>query len=207
MIGRLRALASDRRGATLIEFAMILPVMMMLIMGLSDLLFQSYAQAVLTGETQKAGRDAGIEGSAATGSALDAKVVSRMAPLLKNLTKSCTTGAVTSPAWCSTRKNYDTFEAMAPEPFTDTDNDGLRDAGECYTDMNGNRTWDADPGLSGQGGASAVTAYTIQIRFPRTFPVAGLLGWSATQTIRASTVLKNQPYATQTTTTPVTVCT
>jgi hypothetical protein len=31
--------------------------------------------------------------------------------------------------------------------------------------------------------------------------VAGLLGWPSTQTISATTLLKNQPYATQTTNT------
>jgi hypothetical protein len=43
--------------------------------------------------------------------------------------------------------------------------------------------------------------------YPRLFPVAGLLGWPKTQTISATTLLKNQPYATQTTTANVTVCT
>lgn len=202
---RHHALARDERGATIIEFALIVPVMMMLIMGLSDMLFQSYAQAVLTGEVQKAGRDAGLEAS--TTDTVDARVVARMRPLLKNLTPSCATGAVTQPVWCAKRLSYDNFTEVGPEPFVDRDGDGVRDPGECYTDVNGNKQWDAEPGTTGQGGASAVTLYTMQITFPRMFPVARILGWSAAQTIRATTLLKNQPFATQTTTASTTICT
>lgn len=201
MIGRL---ARDARGVTVIEFAFILPVLLVLVMGLSDMLFQSYAQAVLTGEVQKAGRDAGLEAS--DPAAIDAKVISRMTPLLKNLSNSCATGPVANPVWCAKRLSYDNFTEIGPEPFTDTDGDGIRDPGECYTDVNGNKQWDAEPGSDGQGGASAVTYYTMQITFPRIFPVAALMGWSASKTIRASTILKNQPFATQTTTAATTIC-
>lgn len=197
----------DRSGAALVEFAFIAPVMMVLIMGLSDMLFQSYAQAVLTGEVQKAARDSAIEGGGTNAGAIDAKVISRMTPLFKGLTQSCATAAAANPVWCSTRKSYDSFANVAPEPFTDADGDGIRDPGECFTDLNGNKTWDADPGMTGQGGAGAITTYTMTLTFPRIFPVAGLMGWSPRKTIRASTVLKNQPYAAQTTTTPQTVCT
>lgn len=207
MTGHFRRLLHDRGGAALVEFAFVAPIMMVLIMGLSDLLFQSYAQAVLTGEVQKAARDSAIEGGAANAGTIDAKVISRMAPLLKGLTPSCATTAPANPVWCSTRKSYDSFANVAPEPFTDANADGIRNPGECFTDLNGNKAWDADPGVTGQGGAGAVTTYTMAITFPRIFPVAGLLGWSPQKTIRASTVLKNQPYAAQTTTTPQTVCT
>ena len=64
--------------------------------------------------------------------------------------------------------------------------------------------WDADPGLSGQGGANDVTLYTMTITYPRLFPVTKALGVSSTQTITATTLLKNQPYATQTLTTVTT---
>lgn len=207
MTRSLARLRRDRRGVALIEFAFVAPIMLILLMGLSDLLFQSYAQAVLTGEVQKAARDSGIEGGSAGAAAIDAKVASRMASLLKNLANSCSTAVAATPVWCATRKNYDSFGTIAPEPFTDADGDGLREPGECFTDLNGNATWDADPGMTGQGGASAVTMYTVSVTFPRIFPVTGLLGWSSRKTIRASTTLKNQPYAAQTTTTPATVCT
>lgn len=192
---RLASLAPDTRGATVVEFAFVIPVMMVLLMGLGELTYRAYAQSILTGSLQKAARDSGIEGGAASTDAIDEKVkvmVRKIAP---------------DATFVSTRKNYDTFTAVAPEPFTDTNGNGIRDAGECFTDINGNKTWDADPGTSGQGGASEVTLYTMTVTYPRLFPVAKLLGWSGNGTLTATTLLKNQPYASQVTTTATTVCT
>ena len=72
-----------------------------------------------------------------------------------------------------TRKNYDSFSVIKPEPFTDTNGNGIRNTGECYTDINGNSQWDADPGVSGQGGANDVTLYTVTVTYPRLFPLFG----------------------------------
>ena len=188
-------LRDDRRGAVLVEFALLTPLMLLMLMGLGDMLYQVYTQSILNGELQKAARDSGIEGGAASTSTIDAKV--------QTMVKKIAPGAT----FTSTRKSYDSFSEVAPEPFTDTNGNGVRDPGECFTDENGNGTWDQDPGAAGQGGASAVTVYTMTATYPRLFPVAGLFGWPTTQTVSATTLLKNQPYATQTTTANVTVCT
>ncbi|MES3152051.1 TadE/TadG family type IV pilus assembly protein [Sphingomonas faeni] len=198
-------LAKDRRGATLIEFALVCPVMLLIMMGLGDLLYQAYAQSILNGAIQKAARDSTIEGGASNAAAIDGQVITLMTPLMKNLANNCAASGPTG-TWCSTRKSYDTFSEVAPEPFTDTNSNGVRDPGECYTDVNGNGAWDADPGLNGQGGASAVTLYTMTITYPRLFPVAGLMKLSPTQTITATTLLKNQPYAGQTVSANATIC-
>lgn len=190
----LRSLRRDRRGATLVEFAIVCPVMLLLMMGLGDMLYQIYAQAVLNGAVQKAARDSGIEGGAANTATIDGQVSSIVGKVVGNAT------------FVATRKSYDSFSEVAPEPFTDTNGNGIRDAGECFTDENGNGTWDADPGLAGQGGAGAVTLYTVTATYPHIFPVGRLLGWTGSQVISASTLLKNQPYATQTTNANVTVC-
>jgi Flp pilus assembly protein TadG len=189
------ALRDDRRGAVLVEFAILAPVMLMMLMGMFDLLYQVYTQSILNGELQKAARDSGIEGGSASTATIDAKVQT----MVKKIAPSAT--------FTSTRKSYDTFSEVAPEPFTDSNSNGVRDPGECFTDENGNGSWDQDPGATGQGGASAVTVYTMTATYPRLFPVASLLGWPTTQTVSATTLLKNQPYATQTTTANVTVCT
>lgn len=190
----LRSLGRDRRGATIIEFAIVAPVMMIVLMGLGDMLHQVYAQSILDGALQKAGRDSAIQGGAENTAAIDAKVKSMVGSIVKNGT------------WSSTRKSYADFSSIKPEDFTDGNGNGRRDPGECFTDINGNSTWDADPGRTGQGGANDVALYTMTISFPRVFPVAKLLGASNTQTIRSQTLLKNQPFATQTVNTPATIC-
>jgi Flp pilus assembly protein TadG len=199
-------LAKDRRGATLIEFALVCPVMLLIMMGLGDLLYQAYAQSILNGSIQKAARDSALEGGASNAATIDGQVITLMTPLIKNLTNNCAPSGSTG-TWCSTRKSYDTFSEIAPEPFTDANSNGVRDPGECYTDVNGNGAWDTDPGLNGQGGASAVTVYTMTITYPRLFPVAGLMKLSPMQTIAATTLLKNQPYAGQTVSANATICT
>ncbi len=195
LLRRLRALARNTRGATLLEFAIVAPVMMVLLMGICDMAYQIYAQSILNGALQKAGRDSTIQGAANDTSDIDQKVTDMVKKIAANAT------------FTYTRKNYDAFSLIKPEPFTDSNNNGVRDAKECFTDINANGSWDSDPGVTGQGGANDVTVYTVTVTYPRLFPVAKLFGWSQSMTISASTVLKNQPYASQSVVTPKQVCT
>ena len=192
-------LLRNRRGSTIVELAIVLPVMMLMIMGLGDLLFQEYAQSILTGAVQKAGRDSSIQ--SANTSMIDAAVIGVTSSLVATPTQACPSSAAAT--WCSTRYSYDTFTEVAPEPFVDADKDGMCDHGESFTDVNANNHWDANPGASGQGGAGAVTLYTMTLTYKRLFPMATMLGWPANATITASTLLKNQPYASQTMTTAI----
>lgn len=191
----LRQLRDDTRGNTIIEFAIVAPVMMTLMMGLGDLLYQTYNQSILDGAIQKAGRDSSIQGAAQQISAIDTRVITMIKTISKNAT------------WTSKRETYASFNAIAPERFTDTNGNGVRDAKECFDDINGNNQWDANPSRNGQGGANDVTMYTIVVTYPRLFPVAKLLGFSSNNVITGRTLLKNQPYATQTTSAPVAICT
>lgn len=190
-------IGTDRRGVTVVEFAMILPVMLAMIMGLGELMYQAYAQSILEGAIQKAGRDSGIQGGADNAAAIDQSVLT--------MVKVISSGAKFASA--PDRKNYATFAAAKPEPFTDTNGNGVRDAKECFDDINGNGSYDTDPGVSGQGGANDVTLYTVKVTYPRLFPVASFFGASPTQTIVAKTFLKNQPYTTQSAATVKNLCT
>ncbi len=193
----LRHFSSDRRGVTVIEFAMVLPVMLAMIMGLGELMYQVYAQSILEGAIQKAGRDSAIQGGADNAAAIDQSVL--------DMVKTISSGA--SFVGTPKRANYATFTSAKPEPFTDTNGNGVRDAKECFDDINGNGTYDTDPGASGQGGANDVTLYTVKISYPRLFPVASFFGVAPTQTIVAKTFLKNQPYASQSVVTVKNICT
>lgn len=201
-----RGIGKNERGATLVEFAIVAPVMIILMMGLCDLLYQIYARSVLSGAVQKAARDSAIQGGGNLADTLDAQVLTAMSGLFGATTKSCATNPAPG-TWCSSRKSYSTFTNVGPEPFTDLNDDKVRQAGECYADINGNKQWDADPGVTGQGGANDVALYTMNVTYPRIFPVAGLFGWPSSVTISTSTLLKNQPYATQATSSPATICT
>lgn len=186
LAGRLsRRIAGDTRGATIIEFAFVAPVLMVLLMGLFDLLHQIYAQSILDGALQKAARDSAIEGGAASADTFDQDVWS----MVKSVAPDAT--------YKSKRLSYSTFQSIRPEDFVDKNKNGVCDKGETFTDINNNGVWDALPGVVGQGGAEDVTQYTMTVTYKRLFPVAGLMGWPETMSISASTLLKNQPYDSQ----------
>jgi Flp pilus assembly protein TadG len=191
-----RSLSRDERGAALIEFAFVVPVFLLLVMGFCELAYQAYVQSVLTGAVQKAGRDATIQG--ATTSGIDGSVLTQV--------QAAAPRAAFATGYPS-RKSYAQFGDIEPEPFVDTNGNGVRDTGECFTDVNDNDLWDADPGTTGQGGANDAVVYTVAIIYPRLFPLAARMGWGTTQTLSATTTLKNQPYASQQTGTYSTVCT
>ncbi len=196
MIARVvRRLRGDERGVTIIEFAIVTPVMLVLIMGLGELAYQGYVQSVLTGSVQKAGRDSTIQGNGTQTAQIDSVVMQAVWTVAKNAT------------YTSTRESYSTFGQIAPEPFVDSNHNGQYDAAtECFTDTNGNNVWDADPGASGQGGASDVTVYSINISYPRLFPVFKMIGLPSIAALTATTTLKNQPWATQSVTASKQVC-
>ena len=99
------------------------------------------------------------------------------------------------------------FGTVAGEPFQDNNMNGIYDpAKECFTDTNNNKVWDADPSNKGQGGAGDVVVYRMDISYPRLFPVAKLMGMSPRAQLSATTILKNQPYKTQVSYTPVQIC-
>jgi len=184
-------LTGDERGSPAAEFVLVLPAALLVMLGLGDLTYQAYLESVLTGAVQKAGRDSTIQGS--NTSTLDQNVMTVVKAVAPKAT------------FASSRTNYDNYTAVAPEPFTDSNNNGVHDTHECFSDVNGNGAWDTDPGSTGQGGASDVTVYKMTITYTRLFP-AWLVGWSSTETVSASTYLKNQPYATQNTATVRTIC-
>jgi len=182
-------LARDTRGATLVEFGIIAPVLCMLLLCGFDMAHTLYMQAVLQGIVQKAARDSTFEDADQNRlNQIDATITSQVQALNHSVT----------PIF--TRRYYRTFadaSAAMTEPWTDTDNDGTCDNGEPYEDDNNNGVWDQDGGNGGQGGAKDRTVYTVQLHYPHLFPVYNFIGGSNYVDLSATTILENQPYADQ----------
>lgn len=181
---RLPTLLRDAEGATLIEFALVAPVLLMVLMGIFDMSYNIYTSIMLEGAIQKAARDSTIEGAEGRAGEIDAAVtravhhVAPQADLQFN------------------RKAYTNFtDVSEPEDFTDVDNNGTCSEGEPYEDINGNGRWDTDRGTAGFGGARDAVLYTVTVDVPRLFPVAGLIGLPDTFSTQSETVLRNQPFA------------
>ncbi|MFM6854875.1 MAG: TadE/TadG family type IV pilus assembly protein [Sphingopyxis sp.] len=190
----IRRLRRDERGAYMIEFALIMPTFLMLVMGTFDLGFQMYAKAVLAGAVEAAARSNTLETNSADQSAVDQQVRNQVGVVAKYATLTFI------------RQNYQDFSNVnSPEDFNDTNGNGQRDTFECFSDANNNGAYDTDRGDNGQGGASDVVLYQANMKFDRIFPLWKMLGQSQEKTITVKTVMRNQPYSNQTDSTVV-VC-
>jgi Flp pilus assembly protein TadG len=186
-----RTLRRDKRGATVVEFAMVAPVMGLILLGAFDVSHTLWTRAALQGVVQKTGRDSTLESTASTAAqqtALDNKVKAQVSALANNATVGIT------------RRYYRSFSEAADaqaEQWTDTNSNGRCDAGEPYQDANRNSTWDSDGADSGLGGAKDAVVYTVTMSYPRMFPIYKIVGGSDTTKLSATTVLRNQPYGDQ----------
>lgn len=178
-----RRIRQDRRGATIIEFAMILPAMCALLIAALELGYHAYASSVAQGALMDASRMATVGGF--TLPQVDARVRQRLSHFADRAT------VVTNA------QSYREFSNVGtPEPITsDTAPLGAYNAGDCYEDVNNNGRWDSDQGRTGTGNADDVVRYSVTITYPRILPVAEMLGWSDTQEIYYETLLRTQPFA------------
>jgi Flp pilus assembly protein TadG len=192
LMGRL---LRDRRGTSAIEFGMTAPLLFMVVFGTLQVAQSYYVNTVLNGAVNAAARKSSLQSGQTSSTALDtlvAKMIKYVMP----------TASVTF-----TRKNYAEFTAVGrPEDFTDTNANSTYDANECFVDMNGNSMWDSDMGKTGLGGANDVVVYTVTVSYKQWFGFAKMFGLPEYQTIPSTTILKNQPFATQSTRTGTSVC-
>src|SRR3546814_6070602 len=104
---------------------------------------------VLQGAVSNAGRDSTLEAYARSQADLDTLVREQVQQVFAN-------AEVTF-----SRKAYDRFDQVGVEErYTDENENGSYDIGECYDDSNGNGQWDADRGRTGNGGADDVILYS-----------------------------------------------
>lgn len=179
------ALGRDQRGATIVEFALILPVMCVLMLGTLDLGYRSYVTSIVQGSLHEAARMATIGGVPTAD--IEAHVRDRLRDFSGDATVTTTT------------RSYADFNGVStPETITsDTAPTGQYNPGDCYRDENGNNQFDVDRGRSGLGGSEDVVLFEVTMRYPHIVPMASFLGegWSDDVVIIQNTLLRNQPYA------------
>lgn len=188
-----QALLRDRRAVSTVEFALVAPVLLLTLFGIFDLGYTSYIDAQLEGAIQKAARDSTIEGASEKQAELDAAVTNAVHIIVPQATLAFS------------RQSYSTFSDVAqPEEFTDSPpKNGICDGGEPFEDANANGVWDTDRGANGFGSARDAVLYNVEVTYVRPFPVAAFLGQDSSYTLKAATVLRNQPFGQQVT--PATV--
>lgn len=188
---RVISLVRETRGATAIEYAFVLPVLLLLIMGIVEYNTIMYAMSVLDGSITAAARE-GSTGYVAAGA-------SSRQSYIYSLVQAHSSGLLKGSNISISSKSYANFASIGqPEPCI------APAAGPCpgtpgvnFVDINGNGTWDQDQGTSGLGGAGDIVVYTVSYPWPIYTPILRpFLGSSGTFTISSSAVVKNEPYNT-----------
>lgn len=197
-----RRLGRDRRGATIVEFALVAMPLCVLVMGGLDLGHQSYIRATMQGALTDAARRAAVQDPQfnASGSTTEERVRNTIEAQLDKIAPGAN--------YTISQANFYDFSGIGnPEKLmNDVNGNGQYDAadGDCFADLNENGEFDTDAGREGIGGANDVVFYTAEITMPRLLPVAGLIGFSPNYEMSVSTAIRNQPYGTQKT--PPVVC-
>ncbi|MFM7348776.1 MAG: TadE/TadG family type IV pilus assembly protein [Erythrobacter sp.] len=172
---------------TIVEFAFVGPVLMLMIFGLFDIAHTQYTSSVLNGALQKAGRDITLQSAAASEASIDARVREQIATVMPQ----------GSTITIEKLSQYDFSDVGAPEDFTDMNGNARCDANEPYVDSNNNSRWDSNRGKTGIGGARDVVVYNATVTYPRLFPLFSMIGLPANVSLSSATVLRNQPFAQQ----------
>lgn len=181
-----RTFAKDQRGVSAVEMGFLFPIFLTFVVGMFDAGYYLYNRVQLDGAVAKAARDSSLESNIGTGAtAIDNRVKDLMGLAAKDA------------EFVFSRQSYSNFNtALRLEPWTDTNGNGTCDGNEPYEDINGSSSWDRG-GKAGQGGAKDVVVYEVTMRYPRLIPTEKILGIPDEATIKARTLIANQPYAQQ----------
>lgn len=183
----LRRFARSRDGIAAIEFAIVAPVFLMMTLGVIEMSLIALTQNTLESAVFNATRT-GKTGYTTSG----ATQVQTIRAALDNSARS-----FLDPTQITlTYKSYSQFDKIGqPEPFMDVNNNGIRDNGESYTDVNANGQYDTDMGAVNPGTSSQVVVYTVTYPWRIATPMIGkLFSNNGNLTLTARAVVQNEPY-------------
>lgn len=195
-LSELRLIRPDQRGSTIIEFAMLAPVMILLICGGIEYGHLYLGNMNLEGVTNEAARTA-IASQERSIADRDAAVRTRIQEAMAGY-------PLQEGKQLEIQiKSYEDFAAAGtPEPFTDVNTNGRYDppaslspefAGEPFIDKNSNGSWDATSFKDETvGGTGEVVSYTV------TYPAAFLFEFLRPLapegvTLKTTVVARNEP--------------
>ncbi len=183
-LGRLRA---NRDGTAMIEFALVGPVLILLLLGTFELGAVMLTSTLMEGALRDASRY-GVTGQELNEDARLARI--------REILGERTLGLVDLDTARIEVLVYPGFADIGqPEGFIDANANASYDAGETFTDTNGNGTWDADSGVPGPGGSGDIVLYRLIYDWPLITPlISSILGSDGTLALTASLVVRNEPW-------------
>jgi hypothetical protein len=187
----MRTLVRAERGIATMEFALLAPVITMMMFGFLELAWVMSARSALESSTMRAARKIAASDCPAQRQQIMTNIITQGMRHVRSVND--------EPPQITTKSYASSFgDVGEPEPWIEADGtrNGKYDVGESYTDVNGNGRWDPDMGTSGSvGGANQVVSYTARFRVKPIVPFfATQFGdTSGEYPIEASTVIRNEP--------------
>jgi len=191
----IRHLRRDARGTTIVEFGVLAPVMITLIMGAIEMGHFLSVRSTLEGAVVEAARQATAS--------MEIDEDDRDQAMRDLITKHMSAFPIAEGhQLVIATKAYRDFGTAYPEEFTDTNGNGVYDPGEAFIDRNGNGHWDPDLPISGTdlGSPGDVVSYTaIFVTDPYFQMIGRIMGLEGGLTLTATTVVRNEPVKKKTT--------
>lgn len=177
-------------GAAVIEYALLLPVLLLLLMGAIEYNAIMYASTVLEGATTVAARE-GKTGYVQSGMSQQDYIYSMVQNRVKGLLD-------TTKLQISSKSYANLAVVGQPEPcISPAASPCPGTPGVNFVDINHNGVWDPDQGATGLGAAGDVVLYTVQYTWPIMTPLMqNFIGSNGSFTLVSSTIVRNEPYGT-----------
>ncbi|MEP3244562.1 MAG: TadE/TadG family type IV pilus assembly protein [Sneathiella sp.] len=193
----IRRFKKDQDGATAVEVAMIMPILMLIMIGIIELSVGMYINTVVEGSLRDASR-LGLTGQIQEGTSNDQAIV--------NILNDSSLGMLALTTDDVTSLVYENFASVGTgEEYTDLDGNGTWTEtplthegveypnGEPWVEVNGNGVWDEDFGEAGLGNPGDIVLYTVTYDWNfLSGQIIPILGGVIPMT--ASIVVQNEPF-------------
>ncbi|TNE60954.1 MAG: pilus assembly protein [Alphaproteobacteria bacterium] len=171
-------------GATVVEFAIGLPVVLSLVVGILEISNYFFLSAAIENAVLRASRF-GITGATDDGTT--------RADQVRAIIEEYTFGRVDMDKVQIETLVYEQFADIGePEPYTDSNDSGSYEEGEPFSDVNGNGVWDDDMATAGLGNSGDIVLYRVSYAAPS---LTGVLDWASESiNLTATVAVRNEPY-------------
>lgn len=190
-MNRKRNMLRNTEGAAALEFAMVVPVFLLVMFGIIEFSVIMFTKSVMEGATSVTSR-LGKTGYTEAGQTREEMLIALLEEQI---------GGILDPEKIEIESLvYENFSDIAqPEPLiTDVNGNGDYDAadGDTYQDINGNGAWDADLGEAGLGKAGDIVVYKVHYPWSVKTPVMStfLADDNGNYPLDVSVVVRNEPY-------------
>lgn len=199
---QLRRFARNNDGAAALEFALVLPPLCLILVGMFEVSMLMFAQASMEGALREAARF-GMTGSVADPADREEQILAIIDKDTLNLfdMNDASISFIVFPSFndAGKREAYNEKGGANPCGYDAGIDDGWVAFGQNDDDNDG--VWDAGGGACGVGASAQIVQYTVQYDWQVITPfMAPIFGKNGKVHLKASVVLRNEPWDATTTT-------